>query len=65
MMENIADLTAVQKTLADRESEPHQVIAERAACSQSAVSKLIHVKLTEEENVVGKGARVTGMMLQQ
>ena len=42
-------MTVVQKTIIDtlhKEGKPQKVIAERAGCSQSAVSKYIHRKLT-------------------
>ena len=51
-MGKTADLTVVQKTLIDtlhEEGKPQKVIAERAGCSQSAVSKHIHGKLTGRE----------------
>lgn len=51
-MGKTADLTVVQKTLIDtlhKEGKPQKVIAERAGCSQSAVSKHIHGKLTGRE----------------
>ena len=49
IMGKTADLTVVQKTLIDslhKEGKPQKIIAERAGCSQSAVSKHIHGKLT-------------------
>uniref|UniRef100_A0AAY5KDZ4 Transposase Tc1-like domain-containing protein n=1 Tax=Esox lucius TaxID=8010 RepID=A0AAY5KDZ4_ESOLU len=52
IMGKTADLTVVQKTLIDtlhEEGKPQKVIAERAGCSQSAVSKHIHGKLTGRE----------------
>ncbi len=48
-MGKTTDLTVVQKTIIDtlhKEGKPQKVIAERAGCSQSAVSKYIHRKLT-------------------
>ena len=48
-MGKTTDLTVVQKTIIDtlhKEGKSQKVIAERAGCSQSAVSKYIHRKLT-------------------
>lgn len=44
----------------DKEGKSQKVIAERAVCSQSAVSKHIHSWL-EGKSVVGKGAQATEM----
>ncbi len=52
IMEKTTDLTVVQKRIIDilyKEGKPQKVIAERASCSQSAVSKYIHRKLTRRE----------------
>ena len=52
IMGKTADLTVVQQILIDtlhEEGRPHNVIAERAGCSQSVVSKHIHGKLTGRE----------------
>ncbi len=48
-MGKTTDLTVVQKMIIDtlhKEGKPQKVIAERAGCSQSAISKYIHRKLT-------------------
>ena len=48
-MGKTADLTVVQKTIIDtlhKEGKPQKVIAKEAGCSQSAVSKHIHRKLS-------------------
>ena len=48
-MGKTADLTVVQKTVIDtlhKEGKPQKVIAKEAGCSQSAVSKHIHRKLS-------------------
>lgn len=49
IMGKTADLTVVQKTVIDtlhKEGKPQKVIAKEAGCSQSAVSKHIHRKLS-------------------
>lgn len=57
MRRKTADLTVVQRTLVDtQEDMPQKVITKRAGCSQSAVSKHNHGKLTGIEKCGGKGA---------
>ncbi len=49
IMGKTADLTVVQKTIIDtlhKEGEPQTFIAKEAGCSQSAVSKHVHRKLS-------------------
>ena len=65
-MGTTADLTIVQKTVIDnlsnKEVKPLKVIARDAGCSQSAVSKHTHRKLSGwRESVVKKGAQETGI----
>ena len=63
-MGTTADLTVVQKTVIDnlhKEVKPQKVIARDAGCSQSAVSKHTHRKLSGwRESVVEKGAQEIG-----
>ena len=52
IMGKTTDLTAVQKTIINtlhKEGKSQKVTAERADCSQSAVSKYIYRKLTERK----------------
>ncbi len=49
IMGKTADLTVVQKTIIDtlhKEDKPQTIIAKEAGCSQSAVSKHVHRKLS-------------------
>ena len=51
-MGKTSDLTVVQKTIIDtlhKEEKTQKIIAERAGCSQSTVSKHIHGNLTGRE----------------
>ena len=51
-MGKTADLTVVQKTIIDtlhKEGKPHKLIAKEADCSQSAVSKHVHRKLSRRK----------------
>ena len=60
-MGKMSDLTVVQKTIIDtlhKEGKTQNVMAERAGCSQSTVSKHIHWNLTGREMC---GAQATGM----
>ncbi len=52
IMGKTADLTVVQKTIIDtlhKEGKPQKVIAKEVGCSQSAVSRHIHRKLSGRE----------------
>ncbi len=52
IMEKIADLTVVQKTIIDtlhKEGKPQTFIAKEAGCSQSAVSKHVNRKLSRRK----------------
>ncbi len=63
-MEKTADLAMIQKMNIDalhKEGKSQRVITERCGCLQSAVSKHLNAKLTEERIWVGKGAQATGM----
>ena len=54
IMGKTSDLTVVQKTIIDalhKEEKTQKIIAERAGCSQSTVSKHIHGNLTGRESV--------------